>query len=137
MQFVLTVSPAWAMPTTSSTVRVGSLLATNSPGGLPIKPLAWEFVAAGVMGPAAGWATLAAAESSVATLTAGAAGAAAIVHDGIRFVAFTLAEGLGLGSSPALERATGTTHLRESGGVFWRHDALVAVVDGNFIERFA
>lgn len=136
MQITTSVPNPWPEPPTDAPVTRGSLLATNSPGGIPIKPLPFEVVAGVRLGAVDGWLTLDQARAALATLTDGPTGAAAIVREGDRFLGYAV-EGFGLGFGDDFEPNTAiTSPLRGRSGLFWRNDALVAVVDGDFVERF-
>lgn len=114
----------------SGPVRPGSLLFTNAPNGILIKPVPVEFTSRGVVGPTSGWSSLDDAVGAVATLTTGDAGAAAIVRDGARYVAHALQT-----SWSGLRDVSLTSSVRNFGGLPIAHHAVEAFVDGAWVER--
>ncbi|MCW2920295.1 MAG: hypothetical protein JWL76_169 [Thermoleophilia bacterium] len=111
-------------------ITLGTVLFTNAPNGVLIKPLPIEFTAGSVLGPARGWSSLGDAVAAVAALTAGDRGAAAIVRDGARFVAHTLTSSWFGEPDVAL-----TSPVRNFGGRPTVHPSVVAFVDGPWVER--
>ena len=117
-------------PAHDTPVVFGTVLFANAPDGLPIKPEPVELIAHGVLGHRTGWATLDDALVAVAGLTAGAAGAAAVVRDGSRYVAHALQSSWFGRPDVSLSRP-----VRDFGGLPTVHPAVAAFVDGAWVER--
>ncbi len=116
--------PSLPVPTP---VVPGTVLFDNAPGGVLIKPEPVALESGGLLGPAAGWATLDDAIAGAAQLTAWTPGSAAVVRDGARFVVHEL---LSWGEPRGLSMP-----VSNFGGVRWVHPDVVAFVDGAWVER--
>lgn len=116
----------------AASVAPGAVLFTNAPNGILIKPVPVTFTSHGVIGPRTGFASLDDAIAAAATLTAGEAGAAAVVRDGARFVAHALDHSWLGELGVAL-----TGSVRNFGGLPTVHPDVAAFVDGAWVERFS
>ena len=113
-------------PTQPSALVPGTVLFTNAPDGVLIKPLPVSFEAGGIVGPARGWPSIAAAIDGAAVLSAGDQPTVAVVRSGARFVAQSVRpDGPFTISGP----------LRNYGGLRWVHPDVVAFVKGAWVER--
>lgn len=123
-------------PAVIGAVHPGQLLFTNAPNGIPVKPMVWEFRAGERLGPLSGWSTRAAAEEAIVALTDGSAGAAVLAREGASWMGYRLRSGgpFEPGAEIALSRPLRAQH---GSPLFWRHDAIVAVYDDGFAERYA
>jgi hypothetical protein len=109
------------------------VLFTNRPGREPIKVLEWGLVVRGRVGDVRGYAGVDEAVRALGQLTAGdAVGAAAVVlHEGRYFGALVHSF-----QGNFEDLAPHEPSIHNHGGFATRSDALRALVDGSWVERY-